>query len=142
MKLIAHRGNWKGKSKDENNPDYILAALDKGFDAEIDVWFLDGIICLGHDEPQFEVDLGFIKNPKMWCHAKNEAALLMMLKKGDIHCFWHENDHFALTSKGIPWVFPNKKLIEGSVCVLPELGHDGDITKCFGICSDFLVNYQ
>ena len=39
MIYISHRGNIEGKSeKNENNPEYIMKAVDKGFDVEIDVW--------------------------------------------------------------------------------------------------------
>ena len=38
MKLIAHRGNIHGENpSEENKPEYIDAAIDKGYDVEIDV---------------------------------------------------------------------------------------------------------
>ena len=43
MIYISHRGNLDGKSeKDENNPEYVMNAVKKGFDVEIDVWFKEG----------------------------------------------------------------------------------------------------
>jgi hypothetical protein len=39
--LIAHRGNMCGKTKWENHPDYLLEALQAGFDIEVDVWIDD-----------------------------------------------------------------------------------------------------
>ncbi len=63
MIYISHRGNLTGKSlKDENNPDYIMKAIESGFDVEIDVWFKNNIFYLGHDKPSFEVDTKFLKN--------------------------------------------------------------------------------
>ena len=42
MFLISHRGNLNGPNiKDENNPDYIMEALSKDFDVEIDNLFND-----------------------------------------------------------------------------------------------------
>ena len=36
---IAHRGNYKGVEEgNENKPEYILDAVEAGFDCEIDVW--------------------------------------------------------------------------------------------------------
>ena len=79
MILISHRGNIDGKlSEYENNPNYILAAIDLGYDVEIDVWFIDGKFMLGHDEPTHEVDYKFLMNEKLWCHAKNLDALTEM----------------------------------------------------------------
>ena len=38
MRLISHRGNIEKKiNKKENDPDYLLNALDNGFDVEIDL---------------------------------------------------------------------------------------------------------
>ena len=59
-----------------------------------------------------------------------------------IHSFWHQKDDFVLTSKGFVWTYPNKSLYSNSVCVLPELGYKGDITKCYAICSDNIQNYK
>ena len=60
MKLISHRGNIDGRRPDlENNPDYILKAIDKGYDCEIDVWLLKNTIYLGHDK---------IKKKCLKCH--------------------------------------------------------------------------
>ena len=45
MKLISHRGNFKGKEPlNENHPDYIRKAIDHGFEVEIDVWFVERIM--------------------------------------------------------------------------------------------------
>tara|TARA_B100000131_G_C17952877_1_gene547177 strand:+ start:142 stop:582 length:441 start_codon:yes stop_codon:yes gene_type:complete len=141
MILISHRGNLSGKNDDkENHPDYIQTALDKGFDVEIDVWYKDGEWYLGHDKPQYQVDLEYLKNDKFWCHAKNIEALNQMLEE-DIHCFWHQEDDVTLTSKGFMWTYPGKQLTSKSICVLPEKNNEIP-KKCLGICSDFIVSYK
>ena len=41
MILIAHRGNINGPRVEfENNPEYVLRAIEMGFDAEVDVWLI------------------------------------------------------------------------------------------------------
>ena len=56
MKLIAHRGNIFGPNLDrENNPDYILEALDYGCDVEIDLWVKDNDLFLGHSSPEYPI---------------------------------------------------------------------------------------
>jgi hypothetical protein len=88
IKLISHRGNINGPNKKlENSPNYIREALDHGFDVEIDVWVLDGKYFLGHNAPQYPVLEEFLQNEKLWCHAKNLAALEQMLQNPKIHCF-------------------------------------------------------
>ena len=141
MILISHRGNLKGKvSGYENDPGYIDEALNKGYEVEIDVWYKDEEWYLGHDEPQYGINLEYLKHDKFWCHAKNIEALNKMLER-DIHCFWHQEDDVTLTSKGYMWTYPGKELTHKSIAVLPEINNDIP-KKCLGICSDYIVNYK
>ena len=120
---IAHRGNRKGKRAErENDPVYLLEALEEGYLCEVDVWYVDNKIFLGHDAPTYERSIDFLKNDKLFCHAKNIEALHRMLEEPDIHCFWHENDLVTLTSKGYVWKYP-------------EVYFQG---KLWGVCSDWV----
>jgi hypothetical protein len=141
MILISHRGNLNGKIPDrENSPSYILKALEKGYDVEIDVWFSDGKFWLGHDKPQYETDYKFLINEKFWCHAKNVDALFEM-KKYVIHYFWHENDEFTLTSKNYIWTYPTRENKPGTISVLPETFNQS-VEGCKGVCSDYIESYK
>ena len=62
MKLIAHRGNTNGIVLEyENKPDYVENAINMGFDVELDVRFKDGKLFLGHDEPQYKLDIDWLE---------------------------------------------------------------------------------
>lgn len=140
MKFISHRGNIFDKKPElENSIHYINSALNMGYDVEIDLWYDNGF-WLGHDSPQYQVDVHFLSNKKLWCHAKNLEALdkLLLLKT---RCFWHETDSYTITSDGIVWAYPGSKLSKNCVCVLPETNNIS-ITKCYGICSDFIDKYK
>jgi glycerophosphoryl diester phosphodiesterase len=145
MRLIAHRGNTNGRFEShENEPTYIDLAIKKGFDVEVDVWYKDGMLWLGHDEPQYGGVNPFIKEraDKLWIHCKNVEAFIFFKKCGyEANYFWHDVDTLALTSKGDIWAYPGKQPIEGSIAVMPEL-HNDDLTKCSGICSDFVDKYK
>ena len=144
MILISHRGNINGKNKNrENSIEYISEALNLGFDVEIDVWYKDGEWFLGHDDPENYVVLDFLKNDKLWCHAKNIEALNKMLYYPQIHCFWHQEDDVTLTSRNFIWTYPGKPLTESSIVVLPELNSKTTILppNIFGVCSDYILNY-
>ena len=142
MLLIAHRGNIYGKDlQNENKHDYILEAIQQGYDVEVDVWLHNGALFLGHDGPQYPTDIGFLLNEKLWCHCKNVDAL-QILMENNVHCFFHKSDDIILTSKGYMWTFPKKKLVKGSICVMPEYGYEGHISDCIGICSDFIGNWR
>ena len=89
MIFISHRGNLSGPDPMlENSINYINEALKK-FDVEIDLWFKKDKFYLGHDEPQYEVNINFLKNKKLWIHAKN-LDCFYELSKYDLNFFWHE----------------------------------------------------
>lgn len=145
--FISHRGNITGPDPSkENMPSYIQHALNTGFHVEIDVWVKDSMVFLGHDQPLYKIDLDFLKNEQLWCHAKNLDALKLMLDNKDtIHCFTHTNDEFTLTSRGHIWTFPGAPLSEKSIIVLPEKCgdiKDARITECKGMCSDYVWFYK
>ena len=145
MILISHRGNTDGIVKNiENSPQYVQIALDKGFDVEIDVWYVDSTFYLGHDAPMYEVNEIYLENEKFWCHAKNEEAFFKMLENPRIHCFWHQTDDYTITSKGYFWVYPGKELIDNSIVVFPEKikGCLDTSKEIHGICSDYISMYN
>ena len=145
MIFISHRGNLDGcLSERENLPNYIDEALSFGFDVEIDFWYIAGDIYLGHDEPQYLVDLDWItfRGDKLWIHCKNKEAIVYLLSIDySLNFFWHQNDLMTLTSKKNIWVYPGNQPIKKSIAVLPELNGD-DIENCLGICSDFVKRYR
>lgn len=143
MILIAHRGNIKGPNpKLENHPEYVLEALNSGFDVEVDAWYEDGF-WLGHDEPQYKTSFEFLQKKGLWIHCKNIQALALL--QPHTNCFWHNTDDYTLTSKGYIWCYPGKELSGGnSICVMPEIynlqSHPFD--GWYGVCSDFVSRYN
>ena len=72
MLLISHRGNLNGPNPEkENNPLYVTKALDLGYDVEIDVWLVQDKLYLGHDSPQYLINLDFLKNNLYFSHHLN-----------------------------------------------------------------------
>lgn len=141
MILISHRGNISGIEHDnENNPNYINAAINEGFEVEIDVQFENGEFFLGHDFSQYKINKEFLLNDKIWCHAKTMGAL-EALNKIKAHYFWHQEDDYTITSKGYIWTYPGKELFTESICVLPEKANYKEF-NCLGICSDLIQDYK
>ena len=143
MILISHRGNIEGsKPEKENDPRYVEDAISFGFDVEIDLWVVDNEIYLGHNEPKYKVNLEWLNDrvDKLWVHCKSVDSL-SWISKTELHYFWHENDTLTLTSKNFLWTYPGKQPILNSISVMPEINND-DITKCLGVCSDFISNYK
>ena len=144
MKLISHRGNINGRLEScENEPTYIDLAISKDYDVEVDVWYKDNTLWLGHDKPDYSVDLiWFIDRlSKLWVHCKNIDAVIYFKECGyPVNYFWHENDTITLTSLNHIWAFPNKQPIKNSIAVMPEL-HNDDVSSAMGVCSDFVEKY-
>jgi len=145
MILISHRGNLNGRFESyENEPTYIDLAISKGYDVEIDVWYVDGILYLGHDNPQYGVDFRWFRDriSKLWIHCKNIEALLYFKESGyDINYFWHQEDDVTITSLGFFWTYPGKKLTNNSIAVMPETKQFDNILISYGICSDYIQLY-
>ena len=146
MILISHRGNLNGKFESyENEPMFIDKAISEGYDVEVDVWYIDNLLFLGHDKPQYSVDFRWFidRLSKLWVHCKNIESILYFQECGyEINYFWHQEDDITLTSKNFIWTFPGKKLTSRSIAVLPESVKDWELTECLGICSDYIKKYK
>lgn len=135
MKIISHRGNLVGADRsNENCPSFIEKAVDAGFDVEIDVWYLNGSFYLGHDEPKHTVSIEWLKSFPLWCHCKNKEALVELIAQG-VHCFWHQNDAHTLTSRSIPWSYPNNWVKDGITVVFSDHPIDTPL-YILGVCVD------
>jgi hypothetical protein len=145
MKLIAHRGLINGPNRSlENQPQQIRSSLALGYDCEIDLWVFDGRLYLGHDGPQYNITREFLDQPGLWIHAKHIDALDWLLGK-DLNYFWHQEDHYTLTSKHYIWAYPGYPVTQRSVQVMPETA-DSTLNNldwhCHAICSDWILKIQ
>lgn len=139
MKLISHRGNTNGSFPGmENDPDYIVAAIQSGYDVEVDVW-AHKQIWLGHDGPEYPCPLKFLFEHKhsLWIHCKNLDALHILSDFKDLNIFWHQEDDYTLTSHGYIWTYPRKITCAKSVLVVDN-ATEYHGAECFGLCSDYL----
>lgn len=143
MKLISHRGNICGRQIElENTEDYILKAIKSGYDVEVDIQKIEGESAfIGHDTISGSLSLNFLWSSNVWAHAKN-IVVLQQLLDNNIHCFWHEEDKYTLTSRGYIWAYPAPTFPEGVIAVLPEKYNIGHLVNVAGICSDFIEHYR
>jgi len=146
MIYIAHRGNINGPDHiNENKPEYLLDTIAKGFYVETDLWMINNLLYLGHDKPQYQINIDFLLQIKdnLFCHCKNIEALHFLIKcYNEIECFFHDNDECVLTSKNHIWNYPGKQLTPLTICVMPEYVNQEINTNCYGVCSDFVFNIQ
>ena len=143
MILIAHRGNTNGKNPDrENTVEYIEEALKKDYHCEIDLCKFDGKqFYLGHDVPGEAVSIQWLASNRLWCHAKDYQTLQALVAMG-IHCFWHQEDKYTITSQGWIWAYPGQPGGKYTIAVHPERLTEEEIKKFSGVCSDHIDNYK
>ena len=142
MIFISHRGNLYGPNpKLENTERLIEEALSENYFVEIDVWKLNDSWWLGHDGPENETSEDFIKQPRLLLHAKNLEALKAMIDL-ELHCFWHQEDHYALTSRGLIISYPGYATGSDVICMKPELSSMDTISKSYAICSDYVAIFR
>ena len=147
MILISHRGNINGKHTErENHPSYIDEAIAAGYDVEIDVWVRGDKIFLGHDTPDYMIDINWLENrsPSLWIHCKNMDALSYFNKYNDttskqFNYFSHDVDMGVLTSHNYIW---STNLYDRGILVLPEVFNKEPNEGTIGICSDIIEKYK
>lgn len=146
MILISHRGNINGPNASrENSPEYIDEALGLGYDVEVDVWVGElSTVWLGHNTPEHPISFKWLSDRRqnLWIHCKNLEALITFneILTDSLHYFWHEEDVVTLTSKGYIWTHVTTPAVSNSIAVLPEISKV-DLTRCLGVCSDYIENY-
>lgn len=146
MMLIAHRGNTVGPSASENKPEYLAEAIERGFTVEVDVWTTRGGLWFGHDRAEHLVPDGWIERyaSSSIFHCKNLEALVSMRLIG-CHYFWHQEDEYTLTSKGVVWVYPHRPFLptRNFICCQPDARTlPEDWRGLGGICSDYVDNLR
>ena len=141
MLKISHRGNLAGPTPEENQPQYILAALDRGFDVEVDVWYLQDKLWSGHDSAQYLLSTNFMRNESVighvWFHCKNLEALNYFAHQETKYVyFWHQTDDYTLTSNGYIWAYPERPV--SSKTIIVDLDNTGVYSpEPHGVCSDY-----
>lgn len=145
MNIISHRGNLNGRIPErENSPEYILEAIEAGYDVEIDLRIKNGELWLGHDKPQYKISLEWLERNSdyLWIHCKDfEALSFMSSQRTSFHFFFHEKESFTLISNGLIWA--HCLADADKQCIIPLLSKE-DLTvydfmkhKVCGVCTDY-----
>ncbi len=144
MKIISHRGNIKGTLPEkENRPSYIDCAIGLQYDVEIDIRFIDNYFWLGHDKPQYKVEIKWLQQRKnnLWIHCKNVDAALQISKLNDEYIYFcHSNDPYVVISNNKIWCHEINNFINNN-CVIPLIKIQDiekyEFSQPYGICTDY-----
>lgn len=152
MKLISHRGNYLCPKQNENHPEQIRYVIEQKFCnlCEVDIWIINNQAFFGHDEPKYFVDELNLFREKCIFHCKNPSAINYFYNRNfcnreKYHYFWHENDRYALTNFEIPICYPGQAILPDSIIMKPEQSYfdlQWANNNCWGICTDYIYNYQ
>ncbi len=149
MILISHRGNLDGPDLfSENSPEKIDHVKSLSIPVEIDLRYHNNSLYLGHDEPQYQINIDYLLDNRdwLWIHCKDSEALNIALKTKKLNCFWHDTDDYTMTTFGYTWAYPGKEPV-GGLCigVMPEQKWSLEKTlkkSFFGICTDNVTQVQ
>ena len=66
-----------------------------------------------------------------------------MIHNKYIHSFWHQKDHYTITSKGYIWSYPGYNKFINCIDVMPEsLSEYHNVSEYYpkniGVCSDYI----
>ena len=145
MKIISHRGNINGSIPDkENRPSYIDCAINLGYDVEVDIRFINNQFWLGHDGPQYKIELPWMLHRigNIWFHCKDSFSATKLLSySNDFLFFCHSNDDYVLTSINKLWIHDLTSKIDGN-CIIPLLTLEQiknyNNSKPFAVCTDYV----
>ncbi len=149
MIFISHRGNVsKRVVQKQNQIVQIIQTINAGYQVEIDVWYINDTLFLGHDYPKYHIDIHTLlqlKN-KLWFHCKDLFSFNYLIKRREqgLRYFFHNIDQATLTSNYKIWTFPGKQLFSNSIAVLPQTCNyqKQELDVCYGICSDNIQYYR
>lgn len=155
VKLIAHRGNVRGVDVlKENHPDHIQAALDLGLDVEIDIWYDEGELYLGHDIPLYNTSIkqleNWAKKRFVYAHCKNAKAALNVPFSYGLIPFAHSEDDFIILPDMHLWVHPKAiqtlpvSIQKESIIVVHDKTNGCSVNPLnyYGICTDNPIRYK
>ena len=119
----------------------------KGYYVECDVWLVNNNeLWLGHDKPEHQISLEWLSlTHRRLIHAKDGRTFSYLINKSgkaglDLNIFYHTVENYALSTKGWIIVHPNSPLLEGSICMMPEMTNPPyaveERKKLFFLCSD------
>ena len=145
MKIISHRGNISGPTRNqENSPGFVDRALSLGLDVEIDLWNLKNDYFLGHDKPLHKVSLEWLEKRKksLWIHAKNFSAFEKLLELNNNYIFfYYECEPLVLVSNGKIWCHRLEDISNPANCIAPLLSKSSLLKNkqenWFGVCTDY-----
>ena len=142
MLLISHRGNIDGPDPlNENRPGHIVAALYMDFNVEVDVWWMEDGIYLGHDSPVYKTDHNFLINKHLWIHCKNIDAMINLSYDDRLNLFYHK-EGITFSSKGFLMTAPGLSVNHKSIALMPEMCFDWDVSPAYGICTDYPLKHR
>ena len=147
MQIISYQGIYDGQNFEAaNTPDQLGKAFNHGFSVVVDVWRINGILCIGTENNPIEVTDKYLQGNRVWLNCQNNDAydyLLAQPRKLYPHVFQFAND----TESNVANVTGGQQIVPGnvpldnatSIVFLPEIVDRGLLStaklQCYGAVS-------
>lgn len=108
---IAKRGNFCGaKPSRENTIDYLKEAINRGYCIECDIWYdsKNDKFYLGHDKPEHVVYIEFLRDERIFVHAKDLITYSKLIKYKDVQCFYEYINYGYSIINDMIWFHKNQ----------------------------------
>lgn len=150
MLYISYQGIYNGTNFEEaNTPNQIGRAFNSGFSCLVDVWRINGSLCLGTEFDPIPVTDRYLQGNRFWLNARNSDAydwLIAQPRKSYPYVFKFASDTEstpAAVTGGKTIVPGNVPIDDSSIVFLPE-GPDRGLfstvkLRNYGICSCYLT---
>jgi len=149
MLLISYQGIYDGQNfESANTPDQLGKAFNHGFSVMVDVWRLNGVLCIGTEFHPIEVTDKYLQGNRVWLNCQNDDAydyLVAQPRKLYPNVFKFSDvytESTPTTSTGGQTIVPgNVPIDNNSIVFLPEGPDRGLLStvklRCYGICSNY-----
>lgn len=150
MLYISYQGVFDGQNFEKaNTPDQIGSAFNAGFSCMVDVWRINGKLCVGSINDPIEVTERYLQGERFWINARNAAMQTWIISQPISlypNYFWFPNDteSTVVTTSGGQLITPGTVPVNNSsIMFLPEIQDRALFSivklRCYGVCSNYLT---
>ena len=150
MIYISYQGVFDGQNFEKaNTPDQIGSAFNAGFSCMVDVWRINGKLCVGTANDPIEVTERYLQGVRFWINARNtDMQTWISAQPASLYpnYFWFPNDmeSTVTTTSGGQLITPGTVPVNNtSIMFLPEIQDRALFSmvklRCYGIISNYLT---
>lgn len=150
MIYVSYLGIFDGQNFEKaNTPDQIGSSFNHGFGCMVNVWRLNGKLCLGTINNPIEVTEKYLQGKRFFINAKNtDMRVWLQTQPSNLYpnYFWFPDDseNVNVTTSNGQIITPGTVPVDNSsIIFLPEITDRGLLStvklRCYGVISNYLT---